>query len=416
MVEWGGRTLRVVGGELTDRKDSTMKAPAPNAAAASNEAVVRSIPLRRKVLFVFAIWLVLFLVAEIGARVGGYLIYDRSPFFLFYGIKSFMADADPQGHSAAYDGYFKFPPSRTLKQYGLFTEPTPIQINSHGFRGVEFSTQKPDSVTRVICLGESSTFGFYDRDEGTYPAILDRLLNDSSKASRRRYEVINAGIPHVNSDNIRAMVEHEILTYRPDVLTFYAGYNDAIELMAPSRLFRALTWIHGHFASYVAFKTLITKLGGPALPSRWSVQVSGSDSSRVNQQVRLHVQRYRANVDRILELAAARGVRVIFVRQALTTTWGEKSGLTYRQKVDSAQRTISAGRRIDSHQTTMIVHSALMSVLDSLAMERGVPVVDYITVADRHPEYFASYVHLTEEGNRALADLLEPVVEASGGR
>ena len=44
-----------------------------------------------------------------------------------------------------------------------------------------------------------------------------------------------------------------------------------------------------------------------------------------------------------------------------------------------------------------------MGVLDRLAKELDIPVVDNIAIMDAHPEYYASYVHITEAGNRALA-------------
>lgn len=320
------------------------------------EARVRAIPFRRKALYVLAVWAIVFLVAEVGARVGGYLIYGRSPFFLLYGIKSFMADSDPDGHSAAYEGYF-------------------------------------------------------NRDQGTYPAQLERLLNDSTLvAAGRRFEVINGGIPHANSDNISAMVEQEILTYRPDILTLYAGFNDAGTLMAPSALHRTLTWVHAHFASYVAFKRVVTALGGPELPSRWSLQAAGSDSSDLNEQIRLQTRRFRTNVERIASAAEQGSARLVLIRQAVTTGWGDRTGLSYQEKVNRARQVLATGGRVSSNEATLVVHSSLMQVLDSIASEPGLAIVDNISIVDRKPEYFASYVHLTESGNLALAEALRSVI------
>jgi len=374
----------------------------------SPEQIVERLSFRRRVFFLLIIWIAVFSIAEIGARVGGYLVYGRSPYFLFYGFRSAMADGNPEGHTDAEAGYFKFPPNRTLHQYGLFSKPTPIRINNRGFRGADFSRSKPVSSVRITCLGESSTFGFYDSDGGTYPALLQRALNQGGGSPQ--YEVINAGIPHANSDNIQAMVAHEIIGYQPDYLTWYAGYNDAVALMAPSTLYKALTWIHGHFASYVALKTLVTKLGGPELPSRWSTQTAGSDSSRVNTQVRLHSLRYRANLDSVVRLARGSGIRMILIKQAVTTGWGDTTGVTYSAKVERAREALAKGLRVSAGEAMLVVHSALMGVLDSLASEFELPVIDNVSIVDKHPEYFASYVHLTEVGNLALANAIADVI------
>ncbi len=142
------------------------------------------------------------------------------------------------------------------------------------------------------------------------------------------------------------MVEHEIFTYHPDVLTLYAGYNDAGSMAAPSTTYKVLTWMHGHFASYVAFKKLIVTLGGPELPSRWRSQVSGPTQDFVDQQIRLHSQQYRGNVEYIVTAAQAHGIRIILVKQALTTGWGDTTHLSYEEKIDRAKRRLAAGEWI----------------------------------------------------------------------
>ena len=59
-----------------------------------------------------------------------------------------------------------------------------------------------------------------------------------------------------------------------------------------------------------------------------------------------------------------------------------------------------------------------MEILRTIAREENVPIVDNIAILDEHPEYFASYVHLTEKGNGALAealfDAIRPLASAEG--
>ena len=73
-----------------------------------------------------------------------------------------------------------------------FTHSVPVHTNSFGLRNGEFSLQPGPNTFRVLCLGDSLTFGNGVRLEDTYPKQLELLLN-----SRRpgRYEVINAGVP-----------------------------------------------------------------------------------------------------------------------------------------------------------------------------------------------------------------------------
>src|SRR5262245_54386272 len=48
---------------------------------------------------------------------------------------------------------------------------TVLRTNSLGFRGRDLARRKPDDVTRVVCLGDSVTFGLgLAREELPYPS------------------------------------------------------------------------------------------------------------------------------------------------------------------------------------------------------------------------------------------------------
>lgn len=380
----------------------------------------------KAVLFVCIIVFGFLACLELTVRVGGYLLYDRSPYFLFYGFKSVMASDGDEGHSAAFDGYFKFPPSRTLHQYGMFQKPTPIRINSLGFRGRDFAPEKQSDVFRVACLGESSTFGYFDRDDFTYPALLEQIFAEQkgwSNPNWKRIEVINAGIPHANSDNLLAILKGEVLGYKPNLITVYAAYNDAQEVMDETQLQQLLRWLHGHYATYVAMKRIVAMLGGPELHSRWAKYSSGTNRTSIDHQIQLHVERYQKNIESILLLARQHGITIVLVKQPVDVINNQKryrrTGLTYEEEATSTRQKLAAGEWLSGGEVTLLVHNELIRTLEKLANGSGAILVDNIAIADRHPEYYASYVHLTEEGNGALADALYrailPIVESRGG-
>src|SRR5262245_18344869 len=51
-----------------------------------------------------------------------------------------------------------------------------ISLNSEGFRDVEIRKQKPSSVFRIICLGDSWTFGWNVGSPQSYPQQLQDLI------------------------------------------------------------------------------------------------------------------------------------------------------------------------------------------------------------------------------------------------
>lgn len=77
-------------------------------------------------------------IGELSIRLGVFAAYGGSKYHLFYGYSPLMGERVGEGHTDIFDGYFKFPPNRELKQYGLYKDPTPIRINSQGFRSPDF--------------------------------------------------------------------------------------------------------------------------------------------------------------------------------------------------------------------------------------------------------------------------------------
>src|SRR5262249_9794533 len=153
-------------------------------------------------------WCILLLVPlfalEVGTRV--YFARELGSSLLFYGT-SLNRERGGDSHSGdmnLLDGYFKYHPHERRftrdKESGRLI---PVAINTRGSRGREFSTAKSPGVTRVVTLGASSTFGFSDRDDETYPYYLEQFLNHD--AHGKRFEVINLGIPHLKSDQIAAL-------------------------------------------------------------------------------------------------------------------------------------------------------------------------------------------------------------------
>jgi lysophospholipase L1-like esterase len=103
-------------------------------------------------------------------------------------------------------------------------------INSRGFRGPEFSTQKPAGGFRVLCLGGSTTFwGYSDRE--TYPALLEARLREVSGTA---VEVLNLGVSGYTSAMNAERFLREYRSFEPDLVVVYEGIND-ISTLSPSR-------------------------------------------------------------------------------------------------------------------------------------------------------------------------------------
>jgi len=95
-----------------------------------------------------------------------------------------------------------------------------VSINSLGFRDRERNRTKADGVFRIIILGGSNTYGAMVRNQDTYPAIMQKLLNEQFPD---KFEVWNAGISaYVMSQKV-AYADYIIKEFNPDLLIFQIG-------------------------------------------------------------------------------------------------------------------------------------------------------------------------------------------------
>ena len=95
-----------------------------------------------------------------------------------------------------------------------------MTTNSLGFRDKSRRVAKQRGVYRIICLGGNFTYGTAVRNEDTFPARLEDLLN---RKYAGHFEVWNAGIRHGTLAYQTALAEQASALYNPDLLLFQTG-------------------------------------------------------------------------------------------------------------------------------------------------------------------------------------------------
>jgi len=107
-----------------------------------------------------------------------------------------------------------------------------ININSHGFRGSEITTERPTDVFRIFMLGGSTMFGTgATSDRTTIPGYIQSLFDDTM--NNNSIQVINAGIQDANTKTESRMIEEKIITFQPNLIIMYDGWNDLRENFNP---------------------------------------------------------------------------------------------------------------------------------------------------------------------------------------
>ena len=186
-------------------------------------------PIWKRLLFSLVCLLATMAVAELVVRVAGwgpsvyaprrflpagvpftYIREGSITFPVYQPNVTFSSAYDPAGDKRGY-----------LKPDGKVT----YRINGMSFRGGPLVIEKPPAAFRVVCLGDSLTFGEGVHEGDTYPAKLEEFLGDS--IAGRTVQVINAGVQGYGTREEVALFFDRCTKLRPDVVVLGFFLNDA---------------------------------------------------------------------------------------------------------------------------------------------------------------------------------------------
>jgi hypothetical protein len=104
------------------------------------------------------------------------------------------------------------------------------KTNSIGFRDHEYAVSRPKGVVRIVCLGDSYTFGEGVHFEDLYTKRLERRLNTPTDAQEvaRRYEVMGFGVQGYNTRQERQCFELIASRFQPQLVLVVMVANDDI--------------------------------------------------------------------------------------------------------------------------------------------------------------------------------------------
>jgi hypothetical protein len=107
---------------------------------------------------------------------------------------------------------------------GLATGPVwQTSLNADGFRDDDFLREKPATAFRIICLGDSWTYGQNVNVDDAYPRRLRALLEQEYLGAR--FEVLNVAVQgYASYHGVRLL--RRFIDFRPDVVVIAFAMND----------------------------------------------------------------------------------------------------------------------------------------------------------------------------------------------
>ncbi len=287
--------------------------------------------------------------------------------------------------------FWRIRPNQTIK--GKFFVDGVYQINSKGYREREFSTEKTPGTTRIICLGNSCTFGWKVNLDQTYPKVLEKLLNQN--LPQPEFEVIDAGMTGYSTFQGVRFLKREILAFHPDIITFSYGWNDMCpseredkdQKFPPQWLLNLDDFLsQSRFYSFLKFEIM------SLLKSRKQTQNEKKIVYRVS------LKDYQTNLKELAKIAESAGIKVFFLSSP----------------VSSAKVFLGPGKTSKPHIANKYYNKALKETTSELSL----PLMDVALLFEDRGDLYDNgreeFIHYNSKGHQVIADAIYRYFQEQG--
>ncbi len=99
----------------------------------------------------------------------------------------------------------------------------PFRVNSHGFRGRDVESSKPEDVYRIVLTGASAMMGPGIDEDAIAPVILEKILNERDLPMK--VQVVNLSVGATRIPEMLFVLQHAAPLYQPDMELLLANRN-----------------------------------------------------------------------------------------------------------------------------------------------------------------------------------------------
>jgi len=286
-----------------------------------------------------------------------------------------------------------------------------IALNSQGFRDENFPERKSPSAFRIICLGDSWTFGANVGQQETYPQRLKALLK--REFPEANFEVFNLGVLGYSSYQGLELLRRTVIHMKPDVLTIGYAWNDSSMAgyrdkdMANYRIPQMTKLVASVSESSESYKllrylALLLKYKPRSIGDRLKAEAASAESAddltdydKLEPWTRVAPKDYEKNIVDIIDLARSQGAEVILLYNELSQQSRYRTVLDKISKtkglplVDSSVLIAEARRRMEIELERKV---DLRPNLPNRARPDGEIEVIFRLFADNWPVSKAMYV------------------------
>jgi len=231
-----------------------------------------------------------------------------------------------------------------------------ISLNSEGFRDAEFPGKKLSDAFRIICLGDSWTFGWNVGQEQASPQRLNVLLKQEFPSAN--FEVFNLGVGGYSSYQGLGLMRRRAIDLDPDVVIIGFAMNDSSvpgyrdkDMARPVALAARISHFPEKFESYklLRYVALALKDKPGSIGARLKAEADSAqkgedilerrrferrDYEKLEPWTRVSLNDYEKNILQMINLARSRAAGVILLYSAL---WKESPYRMVLERISKAE-------------------------------------------------------------------------------
>jgi lysophospholipase L1-like esterase len=265
-----------------------------------------------------------------------------------------------------------------------------ISLNADGFREREFHEKSP-SAFRIICLGDSWTFGANVGHEETYPRQLEQLLEHEFRGSD--FEVLNLGVLGYSSYQGLELLKKEALALNPDLMVIafamndssIAGYRDKDipKSKEDVSLVKKVGDFLDKFETYnlLQYVALTLKYRPQSISQQLTTIAESADKpneaidyKNLEPWIRVSPGDYKKNILRMIELAKNNGISPILLYNQLSHDAGEVAGIGYLGTMSPYRKVledIARATEVPLVDSSALISEARINIEEQLEEKRG---------------------------------------------
>lgn len=282
-----------------------------------------------------------------------------------------------------------------------------IRINSRGFRGPEIAPTKAPGMIRVAFLGGSQVFDYHGDN---WPVLTGELL----RGRGLEVEIINAAVPGNTSTDSLSKLATDLWTLDLDAVLVCHGWNDvkyfsrvsAAEpyrgLPDPTPMFMGRDWrlypsgldallVRSSLYRLIRSRLLDMLISGEGV-RMWTSEADDAPA----QLGPTGPQQFEINLRLIAHLAEHIGALGLLCKQATARSGTTGAGVDVER--------YAARNLLLSPQQRRAALSAVADIVDRVAADTRMRVVDFDAVLSDRIEFFRDGVHFNSAGSAAAAE------------